>query len=156
MSGPSREDDPGAARRGTSGRMGFTMTPSLSAVLMVAFVCAAVVIGLWMPWVPDDEDERLRDVPVPAAAATTITPLAGAPAPALRVLFRADARESELRQMLLAQRLVVVAGPTTLGEYWLRPGEGSAADLQAAAQTLLASGLATHAVIDERGGPGRH
>ena len=137
---------PVPARASWVDRLRSLMTPPVAAAFMLMFVVTAVLVGIW---VPDDsaDDERFRGVDTPTGAA---------PAPALRVLFRGDAREDQLRRLLLEQQLVVVAGPSTLGEYWLRRSDASVADLQPVAQALLDSGLATHAVVDERGGPGRH
>jgi hypothetical protein len=173
VTGPARDDPPSPSRQGpddllraeraargaaapasppapahASGvdRLRSLMTPPVAAALMLMFVVTAVLVGLWMPGHSLEDEPFLGDD----------TPAGAAPAPALRVLFRGDAREDQLRRLLLDQQLVVVAGPSTLGEYWLRRDGASVAELQPVMRALLDSGLATHAVVDERGGPGRH
>jgi len=64
--------------------------------------------------------------------------------PLLRVSFRPDARESDLRLALLEARALVVAGPTRLGDYYLKTAPGRLAGARAA---LQASGLVLQ--IDE-------
>jgi hypothetical protein len=58
--------------------------------------------------------------------------------PLLRVTFRPDARESDLRMALIEARALVVAGPTRLGDYYLKT---PADHLDAARAALQASGL---------------
>jgi hypothetical protein len=56
----------------------------------------------------------------------------------LRVSFKPEARESELRLLLIEARASIVAGPTRLGDYYLRVPAGQ---LDAARRLLLRSGL---------------
>jgi hypothetical protein len=70
----------------------------------------------------------------------------GAPAlaegPLLRVSFDAGVSEMKLRLALIEARTVIVAGPTRLGDYYLKPAPGQ---LAAARESLLRSGVAVQA-----------
>jgi hypothetical protein len=63
--------------------------------------------------------------------------------PLLRVTFDAAASESRLRLALIEARAIIVAGPTRLGDYYLKPAPGQ---LGAARDSLLRSGLVREAV----------
>ena len=79
--------------------------------------------------------------PVPTAEVRGNTP-GLADGPLLRVSFRPDATESALRLALIEARALVVAGPTRLGDYYLKlPAER----LAAARELLLRSGLVQRA-----------
>ncbi len=58
--------------------------------------------------------------------------------PLLRVNFRPDAKESEIRFLLTEVRVLVVAGPTRLGDYFLK---GAPTALPSAEERLRASDL---------------
>ncbi len=70
----------------------------------------------------------------------------GAPAlaegPLLRVNFGAEVSESSLRLALIEARTLIVAGPTRLGDYYLKPAPGQLAQ---ARESLLRSGLVLQA-----------
>ena len=54
--------------------------------------------------------------------------------PLLRVTFRPETRESELRLALLDARVLVVAGPTRLGDYYLKAAPGHIGGARASLQ----------------------
>ena len=58
--------------------------------------------------------------------------------PLLRVSFRPEATESAMRLALIEARVLVVAGPTRLGDYYLK---APAERLAAARELLLRSGV---------------
>jgi hypothetical protein len=62
--------------------------------------------------------------------------------PLLRVSFDAAASESSLRLALIEARSLIVAGPTRLGDYYLKPASGQLAEARA---TLLRSGVVRQA-----------
>jgi hypothetical protein len=70
----------------------------------------------------------------------------GAPAladgPLLRVSFDATASEMKLRLALIEARALIVAGPTRLGDYYLKPAPGQLANTR---ESLLRSGVALQA-----------
>lgn len=81
--------------------------------------------------------------PVPAPPAI---PLAAAPTPAgglLTVAFAPDATESAIRELLLAQGLEIVAGPSALGLYTLRADDPVAAQAALQAATALVESAET-------------
>ena len=79
--------------------------------------------------------------PVPTAQMRSTAP-GLADGPLLRVSFRPDATESALRMALIEARALVVAGPTRLGDYYLK---APADRLAAAREVLLRSGLVQQA-----------
>jgi hypothetical protein len=64
--------------------------------------------------------------------------------PLLRVTFRPEASERNLRMALVEARAMIVAGPTRLGDYYLKPAPGALAQ---ARDALLKSGVAQQ--VDE-------
>jgi hypothetical protein len=59
--------------------------------------------------------------------------------PLLRASFKRELTENELRLALIEARVLIVAGPTRLGDYYLKPAPGQ---LAAARATLLRLGVA--------------
>lgn len=108
------------------GRLGVRLDLQAIAATLVVAQAAVIGVGAWQ-W---------RDAPTDAIRSG---PTATAPAGGmLRVSFRADIRESELRDVLAAIGGEIVAGPGQLGLYHVRVREGDAA---AATERLRASGL---------------
>jgi len=58
--------------------------------------------------------------------------------PLLRVDFKPEAREADIRLKLIEVRALIVAGPTRLGDYYLKTSPGQSAAVK---QALLRSGL---------------
>ncbi len=75
---------------------------------------------------------------LPVAEAPAMRGVAAAGVALLRVSFLPDARESELRLLLIEARATIVAGPTRLGDYYLRVPAGQ---LDAARTRLQRSAL---------------
>lgn len=69
----------------------------------------------------------------------------------LRVAFRPDAREADIRALLLDNDLVIVDGPTALGFYLLRTAEG--AEPEDVAAVLRAAALVVEEVETEEAEP---
>jgi hypothetical protein len=90
-------------------------------------------VGMMVAWQQQTsvEPPTMRSV-VPAGAAL------------LRVSFKPEARENELRLLLIEARASIVAGPTRLGDYYLRVPAGQ---LDAARRLLLHSGLVAGADV---------
>jgi hypothetical protein len=105
--------------------LGFNLNAQAIAVALV--VMQAGVIGLLAWQSPDTEHNQIR------AGTQDPTPRG----PLLRVSFRQDLREAELRRALTDVGAEIVGGPGQIGVYLLRIKEG---DLAAAAQRLRASG----------------
>jgi hypothetical protein len=82
-----------------------------------------------------DDAPQLRGTPAGAAKGLADGPL-------LRVSFRPEASERNLRMALLEARAIIVAGPTRLGDYYLKPAPGALAQ---ARESLLKSGVALQA-----------
>ena len=59
--------------------------------------------------------------------------------PLLRVNFKADAKESEIRLLLVEAQALIVAGPTTLGDYFVKVAPARIDDVSAR--------LKAHAVV---------
>lgn len=91
------------------------LQPPLLVVGAVAAVQAAVILQMVADPPPASETAVMRASPGAV----------GQPVPHLRVVFRDDVLEAQMRQLLTREGLVIVAGPTLLGEYRLvRDGAG--------------------------------
>ena len=108
-----------------SASLGFSLNAQAIAAALV--VVQAGVIGVFVWQSQDREYSEIR----------TGTPDATPRGPLLRVSFRQDLREAELRRALADVGGEIVGGPGQLGVYLVRIKAG---DLAAAAQRLRASG----------------
>lgn len=125
--GETGDDD--APPRGGATRGLFARTPRPVRWLLAAQLFAAIGLG-WL---------ALRtQAPAPAPAAYRALSDAERPsrAASIRVVFSPDAAESEVRAILLAAGVEIVAGPTPVGAYGLATRSGVARD---AALDLLRS-----------------
>ena len=86
-----------------------------------------------------DEAPQLRGTPAAGSSSKGM-----ADGPLLRVSFRPEASERNLRLALVEARAMIVAGPTRLGDYYLKPAPGALAQ---ARDVLLKSGVAQQ--VDE-------
>jgi hypothetical protein len=105
----------------------FGLAVNAQAVAVVLVLAQAGVIGL-LAWQYSPPDE---------GAMRTATPDARPRGPLLRVSFRSDVREGDLRRALAAVGGEIVGGPGQLGVYLVRIKEGS---LDVAARQLGATG----------------
>jgi len=105
--------------------LGFAINAQAVAVALV--MVQAGVIGVLAWQYGETEDGRIR------AGTQDVTPRG----PLLRVSFRQDLREAELRRALADVGGEIVGGPGQIGVYLVRIKDG---DLAAAAQRLRASG----------------
>jgi hypothetical protein len=80
----------------------------------------------------------LRDSSHDPASSWRSTAPALAEGPLLRASFKRELTENELRLALIEARVLIVAGPTRLGDYYLKPAPGQ---LAAARATLLRLGV---------------
>jgi hypothetical protein len=81
--------------------------------MALAWSLVAVQFGLLVVGGPQDQPHYLHD------GHRTIGLVAPADSQLIRVSFRVDTRESELRDVLRRQRAHIVAGPTVLGHYFV-------------------------------------
>ncbi len=127
---PSAAGKPGLLDRFSewlASSFGLAINAQAAAVALV--LVQAGVIGLLAWQAGTSDDGAMRSV---TADATPRGPL-------LRVAFRSDVRESDLRRALAAVNGEIVGGPGQLGVYLVRIKDGS---LDAAARQLRASGTA--------------
>lgn len=86
---------------------GFGLSPGLALALAVIAVQAAFLVR--MNYTLEDQFSEIRALKRPTATA------------AIRVTFRPDAREEEMRLAIAGVGGVLVAGPGSLGDYYVRP-----------------------------------
>jgi hypothetical protein len=145
----SARSSPAAPRNaeGWMARVRTWLTPPLAGACAVLVVQFGVIAHLLGPQ-GEAEQELYRGATPPTVTSNQ---------PVLRVTFKADTREVDLRRMLRERTLVIIAGPSDIGDYWLTPQPGTPVqDLEAAAKALIASGLVESAVVDLRGLTTRH
>jgi len=116
--------------------LGFTIDAQAVAVALVLVQAGLIGVLAWQYETRDDSTIR--------AGATDPTPRG----PLLRVSFRQDLREAELRRALADIGGEIVGGPGQIGVYLVRVREG---DLRAAAQRLRAGGTAELVEVVEPG-----
>ncbi len=105
----------------------FGLRPATGLAMGLVALQAAVIVGL-VARQPDDESSQMRAGPT---VAVTDGPL-------LKVNFSPDARESDIRLLLVSVQGVLAGGPGQLGDYYVRVPSGREA---AAAQTLKAAAI---------------
>lgn len=111
----------------------------------LAFGVLVASLGLGLVMNP-----ALRGGPVDEGGATDIRGAKGwADGPLLRVNFRPDTPEQALRLAVLQARCLIIAGPTRLGDYYLKPAPGQ----MAAARANLERSAQVEAVAEVPGLP---
>ena len=140
----------GWLRRGARWLAG-ALTPPVALAAAVMLLQGAVIVGLLERSGERDGAEMLRSGAVPATA----------PQAFVRLMFKPDTPEAQLRALLLQHGLRVVAGPSVLGEYWVwHDAAGGKVDAAAggnvdaaAAQALLAQLRGSAAVVSAQRDP---
>ena len=126
-----RASQPSFAERLASFFGAFRLTPALA----TAFGVIAIQLGVISLLFKNNQDLRLENE---YATVRSIKPPFVAEGPFLKVNFKPDARESEMRLLLVSTGGLLVAGPTQLGDYFVKvPAER----IDQAASQLHASGI---------------
>jgi hypothetical protein len=97
-------------------------TPPIAGAMALALVAqAGALVWLTAAHVHDDESVGMRSFGVTQART-------------LRVSFRPDASEAQIRAALMGAGARIVGGPTQLGEYWVASGSTSLEEIRTALQ----------------------
>ena len=114
-----------AGRAGRSGAGAFSLRPALAIGLVIAVVVQAGVIATMFGSGGADQAAMMRAGPtVPAEDG-----------PVLKLAFAPDAKEADLRLLLVGVQGTIVSGPGQLGDYYVRVPAGKEADALAKVRT---------------------
>jgi hypothetical protein len=111
-----RDMQPSLGSRITDWLARFGLTPALAAAAAIVVVQGSMMLGMMSTM--DEQWSEIRSLKGTAAPAAT---------PLLRVSFKPDTREEEIRLLLAGIGGSLVGGPGRLGDYYIRP-EGQAAN----------------------------
>lgn len=117
---------PSLGERLRSWLAGFGFTPALALAAALVVAQAGVIVSLVRT--ADDSPTAIRSIPKPQAVEV----------PHLRLNFKPEARESDIRMLLIELKGEIVAGPGQLGDYYVRvPGATDDAIAKARASTVV-------------------
>ena len=94
----------------------FSPRPMMATMAAVLVAQLAIIVSIW----PN------RDLPEDYAGYRSNPHAADHQQAFIRVAFRADVRESDMREALRQAEVDIVAGPSQIGEYYLLPSNGDA------------------------------
>jgi anti-sigma factor RsiW len=123
-----------AGRAGRAGGGALSLRPALAIALVVAVVVQAGIIASMFGSRGGDQAAMMR-------AGSTVPAEEG---PVLKLAFVPDAKEADLRLLLVGVQGTIVSGPGQLGDYYVRVPAGKEADAQ---KQLAASPLVQSAEI---------
>ena len=118
---------------------GFQLTPAMATAFAVILVQAGVIGALML-----GGGTREGDLEHEYAQIRSIEPSVALEGPFLKINFKPDARESDMRFALVSVGGTVVAGPSQLGDYFVKvPATG----IEAASNQLRSSSLVESVVV---------